>query len=125
MKEIWFNIDNKETYPVLFLVGDNAQDNFRIIDNAQPDDFWYHCNNFPSCHIISKIPQELEINKKGNKKIKNQILKKGCLLIKENTNSLKKCKEPLEIIVSKIKDLEKLTQIGSIVCKNIYKTYLI
>lgn len=33
-------------------IGKNAQDNWSIIDKANPNDYWYHLKSFPSAHIV-------------------------------------------------------------------------
>ena len=38
----------------LFLIGKNAEDNWRIIKESDGNWTWFHINSFPSCHVIIK-----------------------------------------------------------------------
>jgi predicted ribosome quality control (RQC) complex YloA/Tae2 family protein len=122
MKEITYFLNNdNETEFVTFYVGQNANENDNLIDSADENDLWFHCDALPSCHIISKIPDGLDIIINKNKKIKQQFLKKGCLLVKENTNALKNNNNKLNFIVCKITDIKKLKKPGQVQCNKIYK----
>jgi len=33
-------------------IGQNAKENFELIDNANPDDLWFHLKGLPSCHVV-------------------------------------------------------------------------
>lgn len=43
-----------------FVVGKNAEDNWRIIQNAEKDYYWIHAEGIPSAHIIIEIDQPIE-----------------------------------------------------------------
>jgi predicted ribosome quality control (RQC) complex YloA/Tae2 family protein len=73
----------KET--ITFYIGKNAKDNFDVIDMGEPNDLWFHSNEESSCHVVAKIPEDIDLNKKKML----TIIKKGALLCKENTNKLK------------------------------------
>lgn len=36
------------------LIGKNAADNWKIVDEAENRDLWFHVANHPSCHVILK-----------------------------------------------------------------------
>lgn len=36
----------------MFLIGKNAEDNWRIIKESEGEWLWFHLNSFPSCHVI-------------------------------------------------------------------------
>lgn len=36
----------------LIIIGQNAEENHKIIKNASPSDLWFHVSNFPSAHVI-------------------------------------------------------------------------
>jgi predicted ribosome quality control (RQC) complex YloA/Tae2 family protein len=48
---------------IQFVVGSDAQDNFNIIDAAEPTDMWFHLSGHSSCHVIAKMPQDIELDK--------------------------------------------------------------
>ena len=43
------------------LIGQNAKENWKIIDMSEPDDMWFHLDNYPSCHIVAQTKTELTI----------------------------------------------------------------
>ena len=51
---------------ITFYIGKNDKDNFDVIDIGKPNDIWFHSNEGSSCHVIAKIPENININKKKN-----------------------------------------------------------
>lgn len=49
---------------IRYIVGKNASDNWRIIQEANPEHYWVHLNEIPSCHVIieSENPTKEEFN---------------------------------------------------------------
>lgn len=76
---------------ITFIIGQNAQDNFDIIDNAKPNDLWFHVHNESSCHVIASIPSDEKFNKKQIQKIVTQ----GACICKKNA----KCKSNKEVTI--------------------------
>ncbi len=35
-----------------FFIGQNAKENWSLIDNSDPEDLWFHLDNLPSGHVI-------------------------------------------------------------------------
>jgi predicted ribosome quality control (RQC) complex YloA/Tae2 family protein len=96
---------------IVYRYGKNAIGNFTIIDMATPDDVWFHISNDSSAHVIACLPLE-----KLDKKQKHQIIKQGALLCK-NISKYKN-KKDVEIIYSKVRDIEKTETVGMVVVKN-------
>lgn len=96
---VYFDNIKKE---ITYLIGENAADNFAVIDasNNPKTDIWFHSNEGSSCHVVAKIPGQL------NKKELLTICKKGGLLCKLNTPKLKK-QANVEIIYTKICNITK------------------
>ena len=69
---------------VVFYVGQNAHDNFAVIDQMQTDhDIWFHADaGVSSCHVVARIDEPLD------KKSHRQIVKQGALLCKRHTAKL-------------------------------------
>jgi predicted ribosome quality control (RQC) complex YloA/Tae2 family protein len=44
---------------VRFIVGRSAEENWKIISNADKDYYWVHADNIPSSHIIIEIDKPL------------------------------------------------------------------
>lgn len=95
-----------------YLLGQNAKDNFNIIDISKENDIWFHINGEPSCHVIAI----LEENIKYNKKELRQIITQGALLCKENSKykSMKK----LDMVYTNISNLHKTEVIGTVSVSN-------
>lgn len=107
MKTVSRFIDCLKT-TVDFVVGKNAQENHDIIDEADPEDLWFHVNGYPSCHVIGKLPKDIEIDRAALHKIAVQ----GAVVCKE-LSGLKKQKN-VEICYTKIKNVTKGNAVGSV-----------
>jgi predicted ribosome quality control (RQC) complex YloA/Tae2 family protein len=106
-KQIFIPKLNQE---IEFVVGKNAQENFDIIEEAEPHDIWFHVEGMPSCHVIAKVARDF------NKKELAPIIKQGCLLCKIQSKYANIQKLP--IVYTKVKDVEKLERVGSVALKN-------
>jgi predicted ribosome quality control (RQC) complex YloA/Tae2 family protein len=91
-----------------FYVGENAEDNFEIIDVSDPDDIWFHMTNISSCHVVAKLPDNNNFDKKQMRK----IIVQGAELCKRNSKL--NAERDVEITYTKIKNLEKTDIIGSV-----------
>jgi predicted ribosome quality control (RQC) complex YloA/Tae2 family protein len=111
MKTVTRRIDSLNIN-VDFIVGTNAQENHDIIDAADPEDIWFHVAGYPSCHVISKIPQDLVLEKNDILK----IAKQGAVVCKE-LSGLKKNKD-VKIDWTRIKYVTKLDKPGSVSITN-------
>ena len=99
---------------VEFIIGEDAADNFNILDMARPDDIWFHLFKDSSCHIIATLPPE----KKYEKKQLYRVIIQGCMLCKQNSKYASAKKLP--IMYSPIKNVEKTPKVGC-VAVNVYK----
>ena len=96
---------------ITFHIGQNKNENFDIIDKGEPDDLWFHSNDMSSCHVIANVPDNL------SNKQKKYVIKAGALLCKKYTNKLKNLNN-VEIIYTKIKNIEKTECLGCVKVKN-------
>jgi hypothetical protein len=94
---------------ITFYIGQHKNENFDVIDKGEPDDLWFHANEISSCHVVSIIPKDIT-----HKEMK-YIIKAGAILCKKYTNKLKSL-SGVEIIYTKIKNIEKTQYLG---CVNI------
>jgi hypothetical protein len=53
MKKIYMDLG----IVIPFTIGQKCSDHFTMIDEAQPNDIWFHLEDYPSCHIIASIPE--------------------------------------------------------------------
>ena len=95
----------RETYYIK--VGQNAKENFYLIDQAQPDSLWFHLDNHPSPHVI------LSPKKGFPTEYTNSILLEAACACKENSK-LKNSSKLVRVIylpISKIKKNKKLGEV--------------
>tara|TARA_B100000161_G_C33530565_1_gene405806 strand:- start:1065 stop:1397 length:333 start_codon:yes stop_codon:yes gene_type:complete len=99
MKEFQRKIDNVNV--VNYRLGENAKENHIVVDEADPNDWWFHIDGFPSGHcIVEKIDIDLEditfASKiiKENSKFKNH---KNIRICYTQVKNLKKTKNPGEV----------------------------
>ena len=115
MKTLTRNVDKVE---IEFHIGQNAQENFDLIDTSDPDDLWFHISQESSCHVIATIPEHLHRNKKALKKIAIQ----GGVICKQFSRY--KSMKNVSIIYAPIQQVEKTDIIGTVSVKE-YKTLVI
>ena len=96
---------------VTFLIGTNAKDNFDVIDAGSPDDYWFHVKDVPSCHVVAKIPEG------ADSKIVRSIIKRAAVLCKQYSKYVSN--KNVEIIYTKIKNVQKTEVAGSVLTKSV------
>lgn len=104
--------DTKCQENLVIWIGQNAIDNWAIIDKAEPYDIWFHVENYPSSHIILRVPdKKSDINK--------QSLIHCASLCKENSKY--STHKKLSIIYTEIRNITKGTDPGSVFTKKTKK----
>ena len=91
-----------------YYLGENAQDNFDIIDSSDPDDIWFHMSNISSCHVVVKIP----LSNKFDKKQIHKIIVQGAEICKQHSKL--KSQKGAEINYTKIKHVNKTDIVGKV-----------
>jgi len=91
-----------------FLVGQNAQENHDLIDAADEEDLWFHVSEHPSCHVIGKIPDGVDIDKSDLMK----VVKQGAVICKSFSKF--KSDKNVKIDYTWIKNVTKLKTPGSV-----------
>lgn len=95
-----------------YIIGQNANENFDIIDKANSNDLWFHAKDYSSAHVIATKIDTL------NKKDLKYIIKRGGLLCKQYTNKIKSMKN-VEVIWTDIHNVSKTKILGTV---NIHST---
>ena len=95
-----------------FLVGQNAQENHDILDGAEEQDLWFHLSGHSSCHVIGKIPQDVDLDKSDITK----IAKQGAIICKSFSKF--KSDKNVKIDYTRVKNVTKLKVIGSVSITN-------
>ena len=86
---------------VTYHVGQNAKDNFAVIDSAEtPHDIWFHSAEESSCHVVCLVPPDID------KKSRHLIVKQGALLCKMHTPKMR-CMKNADIIYTEIGNVKK------------------
>jgi predicted ribosome quality control (RQC) complex YloA/Tae2 family protein len=93
-----------------FIVGQNATENHEIIDQADPEDLWFHITGQPSCHVIGKIPDDMDKQKLKKIAIQGAVLCKSFSKFKSEKN--------VKVDYTKIKYVTKLETPGSVSITN-------
>jgi len=96
-------------FSVKYLIGQNAKDNFDILDRASPDDWWFHVCNKPSCHVIAQLPGKLDRHDL------RYVKKQGAVLCRQHS-SVADSKE--KIMCAKVKYVQKTDIIGQVHVEN-------
>jgi len=93
---------------IQYLIGENAKDNFKIIDLANSNDIWFHVEDKPSCHVIAILSLESSMNKKDLQ----YIIKQGAVLCKQHSKYASDKNVP--IIYTKIENVVKTDTPGMV-----------
>ena len=101
--EIFFQGINKT---IVFRIGDNAEENFAIIDSSTPNDIWFHIDNCPSAHVVATIPEKMA------RKNLNSIIRRGALICKQYSKYNKM--KDVNIVYAKISSVVKTEMIGKV-----------
>ena len=95
---------------VAYHVGQNAADNFIVIDSAEsPDDIWFHADAESSSHVLCIVPTGIEVCKKTRR----QLITQGALLCKRTTEKLKRVPK-VNIVYSNIQYIHKTNVAGKV-----------
>jgi len=62
---------------ITYKIGENAQENDKLIDEALPNDLWFHVYNKKSCHVVAHIPECID------RKNLKYIVSQGAVLCKQ------------------------------------------
>lgn len=89
---------------ITYRLGKNAIENFKLIDDADPNDWWFHLDGFPSGHCI--IDSDI---------IDDKMKIYAATLVKEN--SKQKNNKNVKIVFTQIKNLVKMKEVGSVLLK--------
>lgn len=107
---IYTYYDNKLNIDLTITVGQNAQENWNIIDNSSDFDIWFHLgNNMPSPHVVISVP-----DKKKIKQLSNNTIKYAASLCKMHSSKQYCNLHNLPVIYTNIKNVKKATKVGAV-----------
>ena len=94
-----------------YYIGENAQDNFDILDICKPIDIWFHLDKESSCHVIANVPSDQKLNRNQISKIVTQ----GAVLCKQHSKM--KSQQDVEICYTRVINVVKTHVIGQVITK--------
>jgi len=89
---------------ITYRLGRNANENFQLIDNASPDDWWFHLDGHPSGHVII----DSDIIDTPIKMFAGQLVK--------DYSKMKYIKN-VKIVFTQVKNIVKTKVIGTVILK--------
>ena len=89
-------------------VGQNAKENWNLIDSSDPFDVWFHLDNHPSSHVV--ISQDLASNK--DLFYPNQII--GIAADYCKSHSKQKLASKVKVVYTNIENLTTGKDVGSV-----------
>jgi predicted ribosome quality control (RQC) complex YloA/Tae2 family protein len=92
---------------VTFHGGQNAQENWALLDTAAATDLWFHHATDPSCHVIARTPVHL------NKALKRKIALQGALLCQQ-WSSHHRTAHHVPILYTTVQHVTKGERVGSV-----------
>tara|TARA_E500000178_G_scaffold329563_1_gene360598 strand:+ start:157 stop:543 length:387 start_codon:yes stop_codon:yes gene_type:complete len=119
---------SRDEVEITFRLGKNALENHELIDDADPNDLWFHLDGFPSGHCI------LEVNRNNNFDSNNKFNRINDIdsidiiyaanLVKSHSK-LKNHNKKLKVIYTPVKNLKKGKAKGEVIMLNIKKVSFI
>jgi predicted ribosome quality control (RQC) complex YloA/Tae2 family protein len=103
IQKIYDNCINEE---LIIIIGTSALENWKIIDESDENDIWFHLDNYPSSHVILKTN-----NKTLESLNKQTLIHCGSICKKHSKYSNIK---NIDVIYTLIKNITKSTEIGSV-----------
>ena len=108
MKEFVYESIHDDTQYII-RVGENAQENWDLIDDSSQNDLWFHVEGFPSCHVVLCVGDR---RKSPHKTVIN-----FCASLCKEGSKMSNCKN-IKIIYTEIKHVTKADLVGAVHTKN-------
>lgn len=100
-----------------FIISENENEPFKMLDLANPQDIWFHAEKESSCHVIVSLDKDSEIDL--SKKERNTIIKRGAFLCKTHTNKLRPHPaKTLSFLYCKIGNIRRTEKAGQVITQN-------
>lgn len=101
--------DNDINMDISIYIGKSKEENWTLIDNAKPSDYWFHLQDYPSPHVIICLPDDI-------KKVSTKTIKYACVLCKQYSKY--KSDKNVKVIYTEIRNVKKTNIVGSVITKN-------
>lgn len=84
-----------------YIIGENAMDNWNILDSSPLEYYFFHLSSFPSCYVIAKTEY-----------LNDEVMHNGSMLCLNNTK-YKKIPN-IYVDICKCKNLKKTSNVGEV-----------
>ena len=100
-----------------FRISENENEPFKMLDDSNSNDIWFHAEKESSCHVIVSLGEYDEVDL--SKKEKQTIIKRGAFLCKKNTNKLRPLSaKTVSFIYCKIGNIKRTAKAGCVITEN-------
>lgn len=106
-----------ESIKYTIIIGQNKLENFKLIDDSNLYDIWFHIESEPSCHVILKNSDGIKL-----RDIPRQVVKRCAYLCKINSKA--KTKNNCSVIYTQLENVLKTNIIGKVAVDK-YKTVMV
>jgi predicted ribosome quality control (RQC) complex YloA/Tae2 family protein len=96
----------------LFVVGKSAEENWKIILDAEKDYYWVHASDVPSAHVIIEIDKPLD-----------EEIQYACQLCKTQTKKIKDVS--IEYVVTQVKNIKLGSKAGQVYFRDTSKVSIV
>ena len=95
-----------------FVVGKSAEENWKIILEAEKDYYWVHASDVPSAHVIIEIDKLLD-----------EEIQYACQLCKTQTKKIKDI--TIEYVVTQVKNIKLGSKAGQVYFRDTSKVSIV
>jgi predicted ribosome quality control (RQC) complex YloA/Tae2 family protein len=95
-----------------FVVGKSAEENWKIILEAEKDYYWVHASDVPSAHVIIEIDKLLD-----------EEIQYACQLCKTQTKKIKDVS--IEYVVTQVKNIKLGSKAGQVYFRDTSKVSIV
>lgn len=99
------------------IVGKNAIENWKIIDDAKAEDIWFHVDNVASCHVVLHMYNDFDFD--CVEKFRKDLIMECARICK--TKSKSRDEKKVKIIYTTIDNIKKTHPVGSVKILNLKK----
>ena len=99
-----------------YIISENENEPFKMLDVSGPQDIWFHCQKYSSCHVIVSLDKHQYTDL--SKKEKNTIVKRGAFLCKFHTLKLRSLHN-LVFIFTQVQNIKKTNKPGNVIIEEV------
>lgn len=108
------NINIGSNIDIIYVIGQNQQENHQVLDNADPADIWFHIDGMSSAHVVARLGG---LKPALDRKQRGKALKQGAVLCKSHTAKAVSLKS-IPIVYTECRHVEKTAVSGTVIASN-------